>query len=162
MSRRLRSRPNVKEAISAGLGSLAAGVVDFAVLIALVQGGTSVAVAAFVAVACGAVVNFVWSKYLAFCDRTPVSLGQVVRYAIVSLVTALLTALSIQLFAVGLGVPYLLAKVLCSTLVFGAWTYPAQRYLVFRKRAASQPLRRVLAGSPGASPIVRLLPSTIS
>ena len=35
------------------------------------------------------------------------------------------------------GVPYLLAKVICSALVFLAWTYPAQRRLVFLARSSS-------------------------
>lgn len=136
MARRLLSRPKVKEAISAGAGSIVAGGVDLIVLVALVQGGVAVAVAAFFAASCGAVVNFTWSKYLAFCDRTPLAFGQALRFAGVALAGALLIALTIQLFAVGLGVPYVLAKLLCSTLVFAAWTYPAQRYFVFRNRPA--------------------------
>jgi hypothetical protein len=49
--------------------------------------------------------------------------------------TATLMALAMQLFAVKLGVPYLLAKLICAALVFAAWTYPAQRRLVFRRGA---------------------------
>jgi hypothetical protein len=37
-----------------------------------------------------------------------------------------------ELIAVQLRVPYLVAKLVCSAFVFGAWTYPAQRLLVFR------------------------------
>lgn len=140
--RRLLSRLNMREAVSAGLSSLAAGVVDLVVLVALVERGVSVAVAAFIAATSGAVVNFVCSKYLAFCDRTPLTLRQTLRFAGVSLAGAVLIALTIQVFAVGLGMSYVLAKLLCSTLVFAAWTYPAQRYLVFTKRTAAKPLGR--------------------
>jgi hypothetical protein len=44
-------------------------------------------------------------------------------------------ALAMQLVAVKLGVPYLLAKLICAATVFAVWTYPAQRRLVFRRRA---------------------------
>jgi hypothetical protein len=37
--------------------------------------------------------------------------------------------------AVVLGVPYLLAKLICAICVFAVWTYPAQRRLVFRRAA---------------------------
>jgi putative flippase GtrA len=154
--RRLLSRLNVREAVWAALSSIAAGVVDFSVLIVLVERGVSVAVAAFIAAASGAVVNFVCSKYLAFCDRTPLAFRQALRFAAVSLAGALFIALTMQLSAVGLGVPYILAKLLCSTLIFAAWTYPAQRYLVFRKPGTEQASRRgeaprlaVLTGSAG-------------
>jgi hypothetical protein len=40
-----------------------------------------------------------------------------------------------QLVAVRLGVPYLLAKLICAAIVFAVWTYPAQRRLVFRRPA---------------------------
>jgi hypothetical protein len=52
---------------------------------------------------------------------------------VVAAATALLMAAAMQLFAVELGVPYLAAKVVCSALVFLAWTYPAQRRLVFAR-----------------------------
>jgi putative flippase GtrA len=132
VAHRLLSRPKVKEAISAGLGSLAAGLVDFILLVVLVRRGVAVPVAAFIAASFGAAVNFAWSKYLAFRDRTPLAFGQALRFAGVALAGALFIALTIQLFAVGLGVSYVLAKLLSSTVVFAAWTYPAQRYLVFR------------------------------
>lgn len=156
VARRLLSRLNVREAIWAALSSIAAGVVDFSILIVLVEHGVAVAIAAFIAAASGAVANFVCSKYLAFCDRTPLTLRQVLRFAGVSLAGAVFIALTMQLSAVGLGVPYILAKLLCSTLVFAAWTYPAQRYLVFRSpgperapRRAEAPRLPILTGSAG-------------
>jgi hypothetical protein len=38
-----------------------------------------------------------------------------------------------KIVAVDLRVPYLAAKALCAAAVFVAWTYPAQRRLVFRR-----------------------------
>ena len=130
---RLLLPTSVKQVINAGLGGGAATAVDVTVLIALVETGTPVAAAAFVAAACGAVVGFVWGKYLAFRDRSPLAARQLIRYAGVALATALLMAVAMQLFAVELHVPYVLAKLMCSALVFAAWTYPAQRRFVFRR-----------------------------
>jgi hypothetical protein len=44
-------------------------------------------------------------------------------------------ALAMHLVAVTLGVPYLVAKLICAAVVFAAWTYPAQRRIVFRRPA---------------------------
>src|SRR5207302_9003365 len=71
----------VKRFISAGLASCIGGVVDMAVLIELVETGTAVALAAFIAAAFGAVVHFAWSKYLAFGDRPSLAVGQMLRFA---------------------------------------------------------------------------------
>ena len=133
------SRAGVKQVIAVGLGGIVATIVDLAVLVVLVETGTPVAVAAFVAAACGAVVHFAWSKYLGFRERSPLAIGQIARFVGVALANALLIALALQLFAVELRVPYVLAKLVGSTLVFAAWTYPAQRYLVFRSARATAP-----------------------
>jgi putative flippase GtrA len=123
-----------KEFFAAGLASIVSGIVDLAVLIALVESGMSVPVAAFVAALCGAVAHFALSKYFAFRDGSPLAFGQALRFAIVAVGAALFVALAMQLFAVRLQLPYVLAKVPSSVLVFVAWTYPAQRYFVFNRR----------------------------
>jgi putative flippase GtrA len=41
-----------------------------------------------------------------------------------------------QLVAVDLHVPYLLAKSICAAVVFVLWSYPAQKRLVFRAAPA--------------------------
>lgn len=116
---------------TAGLGGGIATAVDVGVLIALVETGTSVALAAFVAAAAGAVVGFAWGKYIAFRDRSPIAWPQLVRFGCVAVATALFMALAMQVAVVELGVPYVLAKLASSALVFVAWTYPAQRRFVF-------------------------------
>ena len=127
----------LRQMCAAGVGGAAATAVDVATLVLLVEHGTPIALAAFVAAAAGAVVCFTLNKYIAFRDRTPVTWQQLGRFGIVAVATALLMALAMELFAVKLGVPYLLAKVICSALVFLAWTYPAQRRLVFLARSSS-------------------------
>jgi putative flippase GtrA len=121
-----------KELISAGAGGAVGSALDVAVLALLVQHGVEIPVAAFCGATAGAVVNFVINKYFAFRDRSPLNAAQIVRFAGVAIGTALLMALAMWLVAVQLGVPYLLAKLLCAAAVFAVWTYPAQRRLVFR------------------------------
>jgi len=122
---------------AAGLGGAAATAVDVGTLVLQVEHGTPIALAAFFSAAAGAVVCFALNKYIAFRDRTPVSFEQLGRFGIVAVVTALFMALAMEVFAVKLRVPYLVAKVICSAIVFLAWTYPAQRRLVFLARSSS-------------------------
>jgi len=127
----------LRQMCAAGVGGAAATAVDVGTLVLMVEHGTPIALAAFVAATAGAVVCFTLNKYIAFRDRTPVTWQQLGRFGIVAVATALLMALAMELFAVKLGVPYLVAKVICSALVFLAWTYPAQRRLVFLARSSS-------------------------
>jgi putative flippase GtrA len=129
----------LREMAAAGLGGIGATVVDVTLLVLLVEHGTAVALAAFIAASCGAAVGFTMNKYIAFRDRSPISLPQCGRFAFVAVATALLMAGAMQLIAVKLGAPYLVAKLICSALVFLAWTYPAQRRLVFRRRSRLSP-----------------------
>jgi putative flippase GtrA len=107
------------------------------VLVLLVQHGVAIAPAAFLGASAGAVTCFLLNKYVAFRDRSRVTMRQLVRFGLVAVATALLMALAMELVAVQLGVPYLLAKLACSATVFLVWTFPAQRRLVFRSVARS-------------------------
>lgn len=118
------------------MGGAVGSVIDIAVLVLMVEHGVQVAVAAFSGAAAGAVVNFALNKYIAFRDRSRISGRQLLRFGLVAVATAMLMALAMQLVAVKLGVPYLLAKLLCAAVVFSVWTYPAQRRLVFRRAHA--------------------------
>ena len=129
----------LREMAAAGLGGISATVVDVTMLVLLVEHGTAVALAAFIAASCGAAVGFTMNKYIAFRDRSPISFRQCGRFAFVAVATALLMAGAMQLIAVKLGAPYLVAKLICSALVFLAWTYPAQRRFVFRRRPRMSP-----------------------
>ena len=118
---------NLREAVGSGAcGALATGV-DVSALVLLVHHHTPVPAAAFVGAFAGAVTNFVLNKYVAFRDPRPVTTHQLARFGIVAVASALLMALLMEIVAVKLHVPYLLAKLVCAALVFAGWTYPAQR-----------------------------------
>jgi putative flippase GtrA len=125
-------RSDIKQTLGAGLGGVLGTAIDVAVLAALVQRGAGVAPSAFAGALAGAGVSFVMSKYVAFRDRSPLGLRQVAVFGLVAVVTALMMAVAMQLTAVAMGVPYLLAKAVCAAAVFVLWSYPAQRHLVFR------------------------------
>jgi len=129
----------LREMATAGLGGICATIVDVTLLVLMVEHGTAVAVAAFIAASCGAAVGFTVSKYIAFRDRSPISVEQCGRFGLVAVGTAMLMAVAMQILAVKLGAPYLAAKLACSALVFLGWTYPAQRRLVFRRRPRMSP-----------------------
>jgi putative flippase GtrA len=125
---------NLRQMLAAGFGGAVGTGFDMATLVVLVeQVGLSVPVAAFVGATAGAAACFVLNKYVAFRDRTPVTSRQVARFGFVAVATALLMAFAMKLVAIDLAVPYLIAKVICAAAVFVAWTYPAQRRLVFRR-----------------------------
>jgi putative flippase GtrA len=116
---------------AAGLNGVLATVVDLGTLVGLAHVGIAVAIAAFFGCCTGAVANYTLNKYLAFRDRSPVAVGQLARFALVAVATGLLTAGGMELLAVHLGLPVVCAKTICAVLVFGLWSYPAQRRLVF-------------------------------
>jgi len=128
----------LRQMATAGLGGIAATVVDVFSLLLMVKHGTPVALAAFIAAACGAAVGFTMNKYIAFRDRSPISVEQLARFAAVAVATALLMAAAMHVLAVHYGLDVVVAKVVCSALVFLAWTYPAQRRLVFRRRRSTR------------------------
>jgi putative flippase GtrA len=120
----------------AAIGGGASTAADVAVLALLVEHGAPIAPSAFAGSLCGALVSFVVNKYVAFRDRSPVRAGQLVAFGLVAAATALIMALAMQLVAVDLHVPYLLAKSICAAVVFVLWSYPAQKRLVFRAAPA--------------------------
>jgi putative flippase GtrA len=83
----------------------------------------------------GAATNFTLNKYVAFRDRSPLSLRQVARFDVVAVVAALLMAAGVRLATAILGLPVVAAKLVCAAVVFAIWTYPAQRHLVFARAA---------------------------
>jgi putative flippase GtrA len=125
-----------RQMIAAGAGGAVGTAADVATLVLLVEHAhAAIPLAAFIAATVGAVVCFVLNKYVAFRDRSPVTLHQVGRFGLVAVATAILMAIAMKVVAVDLHVPYLVAKLLCAATVFVAWTYPAQRRLVFRRPA---------------------------
>jgi putative flippase GtrA len=92
--------------------------------------------ATFMASLAGAVTQFTLNKYVAFRDRSPISLGQIARYDFVAVVTALLMAAAMKIAtSANPDLPVVVAKLACAVVVFAIWSYPAQRRLVFARSA---------------------------
>jgi putative flippase GtrA len=126
-----RLPPRARRALGATLGGVASTAVDLAVLTTMVAVlGASIPLAAFLGATSGAALCFLINRRV-FGDRRPLALATVARFAAVALGTAVLMALAMELVAVRLAVPYLLAKVVCAAVIFVVWSYPAQRRLVF-------------------------------
>jgi putative flippase GtrA len=125
--------------VRTGISGVIATVIDVTTLIFLVEVvRVPVALAAFLGAASGAGANYVVSKYWAFKETAPVNVKQLLTFGIVALCTACFMAAAMQVFAVGMGLPYLAAKGIAAALVFVLWSYPAQARWVFRaaERAA--------------------------
>jgi putative flippase GtrA len=122
---------NHRSLLSSGISGVASTGVDLALLVVLVAQHVTIPLATFIAALTGAAASFLLNKYVAFRDRSPLRLSQVVRFDLVALVAALLVAGAMKLVAGTLGVPVVAAKLACAALVFAVWTYPAQRHLVF-------------------------------
>jgi len=130
---------NLREMFAAGIGGAGATAVDMTMLVLGVHHGMPVAPAAFIGAAAGAATGFALNKYVAFRDRTPVTLPQLGRFGFVAVATALLMALAMNIVSVDFGVPYIIAKLACAVAVFAVWTYPAQRRLVFVRANTAPP-----------------------
>jgi putative flippase GtrA len=128
---------NPRQLLTAGLGGAVGTGVDLGLLVLMVGHHVSVPLATFLAALAGAATNFVLTKYVAFRDRTPISLGQLARFDFVAVVAALLMAVAMKVVTVKLGVSVVVAKLACAAVVFAIWTYPAQRRLVFERGGAA-------------------------
>jgi putative flippase GtrA len=124
-----------RESFSAGVASVVATGLDLALLVVLVRRGVGVALATFVAALAGAGLSFALNKYVAFRDRSPLRLAQILRFDLVALVAAVLVAAAMKVATGALGAPVVAAKLASAALVFAVWTYPAQRRLVFTRDA---------------------------
>jgi putative flippase GtrA len=124
-----------RQVMASGIGGGLATLVDVGTLVLQTRHGTPVPVAAFISAALGACVGFTFNKYVAFRDRSAVTASQLGRFGIVAVVVM---ALAMEIVAVKLRVPTVLAKLICSALVFVGWTYPAQRRVFSRLRPALQ------------------------
>jgi putative flippase GtrA len=127
---------NPRELLTAGIGGVFGTGVDIAVLVLLVGHHVPIPLATFMASLAGAVTQFTINKYVAFRDRSPINLRQIVRYDFVAIVTALLMAAAMKIAtAANPGLPVVVAKLACAAVVFAIWSYPAQRRLVFARSA---------------------------
>ncbi|MBK9001596.1 MAG: GtrA family protein [Myxococcales bacterium] len=115
------------------LASLSATAADFCAMIALVElAELSPVLGAALGAALGAVVNFLLNRRWVFhAERAPVA-GQALRYALVSLASAVWNALGEHLLFKVLGLHYVVARVFVSVAVSLGWNFPLQRGWVFR------------------------------
>jgi putative flippase GtrA len=127
---------NPRELLTAAIAGVFGTGVDLGLLVFMVGRHVPIPLATFIATLAGAAANFALNKYVAFRDRSPITLAQVVRFDFVAVVAALLMAAAMKIATATLGVPVVAAKLACAAVVFAIWTYPAQRRLVFARRAA--------------------------
>jgi putative flippase GtrA len=124
-----------RELLTAGIAGALGTALDLGLLVSLVGHQVPIPLATFIAALAGAATNFTLNKYVAFRDRSPLTLGQVARFDLVAVVAALLMAAAMKIATASLGVPVVAAKLTCAAIVFAIWTYPAQRRLVFARGA---------------------------
>jgi putative flippase GtrA len=126
---------NPRQLLTAGIvGAVGTGL-DLGALVLLVGLRLPIPLATFIAALVGAATNFTLGKYVAFRDRSPLSLGQIARFDVVAVVAALLMAAAMKIATASFCLPVVAAKVACAAVVFAIWTYPAQRHLVFTRGA---------------------------
>jgi len=126
---------NARQLFAAAVGGALGTGLDLGVLVLLVGHHAPIPLATFIATLAGAATNFTLNKYVAFHDRSPLTLGQVVRFDVVAIVAASLMAAAMKVATATLGLPVVVAKLACAAVVFAVWTYPAQRRLVFPRGA---------------------------
>jgi putative flippase GtrA len=119
------------------VGAIAATLVDFATMIALVEGARlSPEAATPIGAIVGAVTNFTLGRAWIFRRHTGHWAAQASRYALVSAASAGWNTLGEQLVH-GMGhVQYVVARAIVSFVVSLVWNFPVQRAFVFRERRA--------------------------
>lgn len=128
-----RRRFQVELALNSIAAAVATGV-DFAVVVALVQGlSFKPSLATLLGAAVGALTNFTLNRVVTF-RSTDTVLPQAARYAAVSGSSALLNAGGVALLAFHPALDYRLAWWLVRGAVWLFWNYPLQRSYVFAAR----------------------------
>jgi putative flippase GtrA len=119
---------------TAGLIATAA---DYLTMVACVElAGIRPVPATALAAMVGGITNFIINRRFTYhAAQLPVG-GQVWRFALVSGGSLGLNTAGEALFHNVLGVQYMLARVIVSTLVSNGWNYPMLKYFVFKSRPA--------------------------
>jgi putative flippase GtrA len=116
------------------LASLAATAIDYLVMILCVSvAGLGPVSGTAIGAGTGAITNFTLGRNFTFKakDRGPVR-SQALRYAAVSLMSLGWNTIGEHVFAVMLGLHYVVARLIVGTLVGFIWNFPMHRYFVFR------------------------------
>jgi putative flippase GtrA len=115
------------------VASLAATVVDFGSLVFLVEVVHVWYVAATaIGAALGAVTNFLLGRHWSFQARHGRVEGQALRYAVVSAGSLCLNSLGVYVFTDGLGLKYMVSKLITAFTVGILFNFPLHRGFVFR------------------------------
>jgi putative flippase GtrA len=114
-------------------GAIAATVVDYSLMIALVsEAGAAPEVGTAVGAACGGITNFVLGRRWVFrATQHDAAIAQARRYAVVSLGGLLLNTAGMHVLASLMHLPYVGARVVVSLFVSVLWNFPMQRTFVF-------------------------------
>ncbi|MCU1276813.1 MAG: CDP-diacylglycerol--glycerol-3-phosphate 3-phosphatidyltransferase [bacterium] len=114
------------------LSSLVATAVDYAVMIVCVSViGLSPVMGTVAGALCGAVTSFTLGRRWVFDARKGDLRGQALRYAMVSTVSLCCNAGG-EWLLVRVGLQYVIARVVASTVVGIGWNFPMHRHFVFR------------------------------
>ncbi len=117
------------------LSSLVATGVDYCVMILCVSVfGLSPVLGTVLGALCGAVTSFTLGRRWVFDARRGDLRGQALRYAMVSAVSLCCNA-GAEWLLVRVGVQYIVARVVASTVVGIGWNFPMHRHFVFRAEA---------------------------
>jgi putative flippase GtrA len=118
-------------------GAVAATVVDFAAMIAVVERlGFSPVAGTVVGASLGAITNFLLGRVWVFPRHSGHWAAQGSRYAVVSAASAGWNALGEHLAHDVAGMQYVLARVVVSIVVSLLWNFPMHRRFVFREGRA--------------------------
>ena len=117
------------------LASLTATIVDFGSLFFLVEVTgiwyvTATAVAAFL----GALVNFALGRHWTFEATEQSVRGQMLRYAVIALLSLILNSAGVYLLTDHCGVYYMLSKAITAFSVGVLFNFPLHRYFVFGRQ----------------------------
>jgi putative flippase GtrA len=114
------------------LGGLAATLVDFAVMSAVVGLlGVNAEVGTVAGAATGAVANFLLGRHWIFHGEAGGAMGQARRYVAVSAASLVFNTLGEYVLHERGGVQYQLARVVVAVVVSVLWNFPMQRRFVF-------------------------------
>lgn len=130
------------------LSSLVATGVDYCVMILCVSAfGLSPVLGTVIGALCGAVTSFTLGRRWVFDARRGELGGQALRYAMVSAVSLCCNAGG-EWLLVRVGLQYIVARVVASTVVGIGWNFPMHRHFVFRAGGGVAP---ATAGAPAPS-----------
>jgi len=114
------------------MGAVAATIVDYTMMIALVTGlGVAPAVGTAAGATSGGILNFVLGRRWIFRSTDGSAGPQARRYAAVSVGSLILNTCGVHVLASILQYPYVAARLVVSFCVSVLWNFPMQRSFVF-------------------------------